>query len=458
MSELTANLHDKLSRQVLVPMMRWQQVARPSKRPFMFAYREARRFRQSTAAWSNDRKRDWILASLRVQLRRAYLETGYYRDLFDRIGFDPRADFGFDDFKKIPPLERNDVHQAGRALVSSGVPAHLLRKRATGGATLVPTEVWIGPQESAWSESGREYFMSLIGLPPGSRTGMLWGHHLDPVASDRLFDRLVALTYNTCWLDCFRLSEERLEAVHREFTRRRPACIIAYASALGHLAEHILERGYRPDYPARCFITGAEKLIPAHREMIERAFGRPVHERYGSRDVGSIGFQLTPQERLAYTIDWANVLVEPESDAADAAILITKLHADGMPMIRYRIGDVGRFPTGSRPGHPALSLADVLGRQTDRVWLPDGRWIHGNQLPHLMKDFPVREYMFVQRSDYSIDLKIAPRPDFNDDSRRRIHATVTTSLPGIKVRIETVEAIPRTLANKWQFVVSEVQR
>lgn len=445
------------SRHVLVPMMRWQQIARMNKRPSMFAYREARRFRQSTAAWSNDRKHDWVLARLQVQLRRANAETSYYRDLFSRIGFDPRADFSFDDFAQLPTLERKDVELAGRALVSSRIPEHLLRKNATGGSTGVPTEVWIGPEESAWSDSGREYFMSLIGLPPGSRTGMLWGHHLDPVASDRLFDRVVAFTYNTHWLDCFRLSPERLEAIHREFTRRRPDCIIAYASALGHLAEHILERGYTPNYPSKCLITGAEKLIPAHREMIERAFARPVHERYGSRDVGSIGFQLTPRESLTYTIDWANVLVEPESFEPDAALLITKLHADGMPMVRYRIGDMGRFGAGSSPGHPALSLTDVLGRQADRVWLPDGRWIHGNQIPHLMKDFPVREFMLVQRDDYSVDVKIAPKPDFDDDSRSRIHATLTTSLPGVDVRVETVEAITRTRANKWRIVVSEVK-
>jgi phenylacetate-CoA ligase len=457
MHELSAKLHDALATRILVPALRWQQVVRPDKRPFMFAYREARRFRQSTIGWSEEVKRDWILTRLRLQLRRAYAETSYYHELFGRIGFDPRADFSFADFAQLPPLERNDIHKAGDALVSSIIPAHQLRKNATGGSTGVPTEVWMGPEESAWSDSGREHFVSLIGLPPGTRTGMFWGHHLDPVASDRIFDRLVAFTYNLRWLDCFRLSAEKLEAVHREFTRQRPACVIAYASALGHLAEHILERGYRPAYPTRCFITGAEKLIPEHRELIERAFARPVHERYGSRDVGSIGFQLRPQESPCYTIDWANLLVEPESDEADSAILITKLHADGMPMIRYRIDDLGRFPEGSHPGHPALSLSAVLGRRIDRVWLRDGRWIHGIQLPHLMKDFPVREFMFVQYSDYSVEVKIAPKPEFNDDSRRLIQAAITANLPGLDVRVVIVDAIPRTRASKWRPVISEVQ-
>src|SRR6185295_19647117 len=102
--------------------------------------------------------------------------------------------------------------------------------------------------------------------------------------SDRFRDRLSAFVHNIRWFDCFRLSSKILESYHREFERWQPACIIAYASALGDLAEHVLRRGHKPSYPVCCFVTGAEKLLAGHREAIESAFGRPVHERYGSRD------------------------------------------------------------------------------------------------------------------------------------------------------------------------------
>jgi phenylacetate-CoA ligase len=252
------------------------------------------------------------------------------------------------------------------------------------------------------------------------------------------------------------MSPDTLERYHAEFERLRPAGIVAYASALGHLAEHILERGYKPRYPTCSLVTGAEKLLPAYREKIETAFGRPVHERYGSRDAGLIGFQLTPRDTLDYTIDWANIFVEPESDELNAPILITKLHADGMPMIRYRIGDAARFPKGSHPGSPCFSLPEVLGRMTDRVWLPSGQWINGIQLPHLLKDHPVREFMFHQRADYSVLLKIVPKDNFSTDNRRAIQETVSANLPGLDVRLELVDDIPRTKANKWRPVLTEV--
>ncbi len=446
-----------LSLKVLVPFSHLQQLARPSRRPFAAAFREGRRFRRESATWSLDRRREWMLQRLRKLVRRAYHETVYYRELFDRIGFDPHASFSFEDYARLPVLEREDVQRAGASLVSRAIPADQLRKDATGGSTGVPTEIWLGPEERGWRESGGEYFMERFGVPSGSRTGSLWGHHLDPMASDSLRDRYRDFVANARWFDCLRLSPAVLERYHQEFSRFRPASIVAYASALAHLAEYLLEQGLKPNYPTRCMVTGAEKLLPYHRAAIEMVFSKPVHERYGSRDAGYIAFQMAPWQSLDYEVDWANILVEPESDEPDSAILVTKLHSDGMPMLRYRVGDLGRFPEGSEPGKPVFVLHEVLGRETDRIWLPDGRWITGLQIPHLIKDFPVYEYMCQQRADYGVELKIVPKNGFGEDSRQQILALLEPNLPGLSVSITLTDQIPRTRANKWRPVVSEVK-
>jgi phenylacetate-CoA ligase len=454
---ITAKAHELLSRNLLLPLWRAQRHIRPSRRPVASAISDGLRFRRVAAAWSDEQKRQWILERLRFSVRRAYRDTPHYRDVFYRAGFDPFADFSFDDFARLPVLERDDLRAAGPRLISQAVPPEQLKKDATGGSTGVPTEVWIGPEEMGWKESGGEYFMQSIGVPTGTRTAMLWGHHLDPHGRDTWRERYHGFETNSRWFDCLRLSPETLESYHREFERWQPACIVAYASAVGHLAEYVLERGYEANYPTRGFVTGAEKLLPEHREMITRAFGRPVHERYGGRDVGYIAFQMHPAATLDYEVDWANVLVEPETSEAESSLLITKLHGDGMPMIRYRVGDIGRFPQASQPGHPALILHEVVGRDTDRIWLPDGRWITGLQIPHMMKDYPVREYMFTQRCDYSVEIKIVPKSEFSDHSRRHMLATVQANLPGLKIAAALVDEIPRTKANKWRPVVSEVE-
>jgi phenylacetate-CoA ligase len=300
-----------------------------------------------------------------------------------------------------------------------------------------------------------EHFFRTLGVPEGSRTALFWGHHLDPKATDSLRDRYQAFVSNIRWFDSLRLSPEILEEYHRELERFKPACIIAYASPLGYLAEHILARGHKPSYPTGCLITGGEKLWSRHRSLINEAFGVPVHERYGSRDAGCLGVQLDPNS-LAYTIDWSYTMVEPELPGPESPILVTKLRADAMPMIRYRIGDVGRFDAGSKPGHPTLVLSDVLGRELDRIAMPDGRWVAGQQVPHLLKDYPVREFLFWQREDHSVELQLVPQKEFDEHSLNKIMQILTANLPGLPIRIELKESVVRTKSNKWRPVISEV--
>ena len=422
----------------------------------MLVFNRGLRFRTDAARWPVERKREWILRQLRVTVRRAARETPYYRDLFTAIGFEPGADFDFADFASLPVLERSDVHRAGTALLSAAVPADQLRKDATGGSTGAPTEIWTGPEERGWRESGSEYYMRRVGLPSGSRVALLWGHHLDPVQRRGLRDWLHDFADNVRWFDCLRLSPVTLDAYHRELEQWRPQGVVAYASALAALTEQVDQPAVPATYPSRCFVTGAEKLMPHERSMIERTFGKPVHERYGSRDVGLIGFQTDPLTALDFEVDWSNVLVEPETDEPNSPILVTKLNADAMPMLRYRLGDIGRFPEGSVPGQPAFTLHDILGRTADRIRLPNGQWAHGLGFPHLMKDYPVRDFQVVQRRDHSVEVKIVPRGHFAEESRDAILQLMKANLVGLPVTLMVVDEIAKTKANKRRPVISEL--
>src|SRR6476661_3814731 len=170
---------------------------------------------------------------------------------------------------------------------------------ATGGSSGKPTVVWTGPVERGWGESGIEHFERRVGVQPGDRRALLWGHNLDPVARAGARDRLEDWVENRQWFDCFRLSDGTLLEFHEELERFRPKVMVAYASALGALADTLERAGAKtPGYPTLGFITGAEELYDDQRAMIERVFRRPVYERYGGRDLGLIGAQA-PQSRRA---------------------------------------------------------------------------------------------------------------------------------------------------------------
>jgi phenylacetate-CoA ligase len=452
---MLAAAHDVTSRAVLQPLQRAERRLRPRGRPALRAFDAGLAFRRAAQEWRPERRQAWVLARLQEVARRACVESDFYRDRFRAAGLDPRADFGFDDFARVPPLTRDDVRAHGPRLVSAAVAAGQLRRDATGGSTGQPTEVWLGPEERGWQESANEHYMRRLGLPHGSRTAFLWGHHLDPVTRSGWRQRARDFADNVRWLDCFRLSPPVLARYHAALQRQRPARLVAYASALATLAEEVLAQRWQPRYPTCCCVTGAERLAPWQRALVRTAFGRPVHARYGSRDAGLVAFQVDPDQ--GYEVDWANTLVEPLSADPVAPILVTKLHADGMPMLRYRVGDLGRFPAGSRPGHPTFTLDDVLGRELDRVWLPDGRWVHGIEFPHLMRDHPVREFQVVQHADLSVVVQTVPAAGFGAVHQRRILDTLAANLPGLPLSLQVVDAIARTPAGKLRAVVSAVE-
>ena len=445
-----------LTKNVFIPISHFRRSLRSDMRPVFEAYQEGLKFRRESFDWNDEQKSVWILENLRFSLRRAAKETVYYKELFQKIGFDAKADFSFEDFAKLPILEKEDVQNAGENLITNKIPSENLKKDATGGSTGTPTQIWLGREELGWKESGSDFAFELFDVPKGAKIAYFWGHHLDPQASDSFKDRLQTFMTNVRWFDCFRLSPEVFGDYHEEFENWSPDCIVAYAGALGHFAEYLKENNICPqNYPKKCFVTGAEKLFPAHRKAIEEVFNKPVYERYGGRDFGGLGYQIEPNKNLEFTLDWAWALIEPETEEENSSILVTKLHADGMPLIRYRVGDVGKFPANSKSGHPAFKLKEVVGRDLDRIWLPDGKFIHAIQLPHLMKDFPVGEFMLIQEENYDVEIQVVPKNGFDSNDEAKILQTVRANLEGLNVNLKKVEKIPRTKANKWRPVLSK---
>lgn len=432
------------------------RAVRPATRGGERHFRDGLRFRHDAQDWSDDARRAWTLRRLREVVREAARTTPFYRERLQHIGFDAGRDFDFDDFARLPVLERADVHRDVDRMLSPEVAPQGRRRDGTGGSTGVPLVYYSGPRERGWRLSGQEHFMRRLGVPRGVSTAFLWGHHLDARERTEWRERVRDALTNRRWYDCFRLEPEVLLAYHEEMARTRPACLVAYASALDSLASVLLERGMAADYPQHRIVTGAEKLWPQQRARIERAFPVPVHERYGSREVGLIGMQVATGESPAFEVDWANLLVEPDRDGGEADILVTKLNADAMPMLRYRIGDVGRFPSGSRPGHPALQLTEVHGRILDRLHLPNGRWLHGVGIAHLMKDFPLREFQIRQAADYSIEVVLVPNTGYEPSHGDAILAVLQLNLPGLPMHLTIANEIPRSGANKWRPVLSHV--
>ena len=132
-----------------------------------------------------------------------------------------------------------------------------------------------------------------------------------------------------------------------------------------------------------------------------------------------------------------------------------------MPFIRYRIGDIG-IPSKiySCPCGRGLPLiAKVIGRTTEVFEFYNGTKIAGEMFIHLMKEFPLKEYQFVQVSDRRVILRITRGIDDLASLRARIRTAYRPYLPqDVSLEFEEVDRIEHTTTGKFRFVFRQMSQ
>lgn len=116
----------------------------------------------------------------------------------------------------------------------------------------------------------------------------------------------------------------------------------------------------------RFVLSSYEFLSVIHRRCLERVFGVPVFNLYGSTETGHLLMEdsdgnLVPSDETAF-------LELLDADARGIGeLVVTTLTNDYMPLIRYRIGDLTERWTGSERPHYRLH-----GRAADSARRSDG--------------------------------------------------------------------------------------
>src|ERR1017187_7763616 len=121
-------------------------------------------------------------------------------------------------------------------------------------------------------------------------------------------------------------------------------------------------------FPSLKFILGSYEFVSVvHRRILERVFGVPVFNLYGSTETGHL---LMENARGQMEPCHGNVfyeVIEPDKRGI-GDLVVTTLTNDIMPLIRYRIGDLAQ-----RCEQPYATTYRVHGRATDTLRCRDGR-------------------------------------------------------------------------------------
>jgi phenylacetate-CoA ligase len=360
-------------------------------------------------------------------------------------------------------MSRQDAREHADSIRWTGVPGGAFRYN-TGGSSGQPLIFHFGRTRQASDAACRIRARRWWGVELGEAEAYLWGAPVELNRTDRVKavrDRLL----NQLLLNAFEMSPSRMTEYIDALHAFRPRSVFGYASSVALLAAHARDTGRRLDLPGlKLVCTTGEPLYPHQRELIEEAFRTPVANEYGARDTGFLAQQSPAGQMLA--MSEANILEAldpsgrpvPPGEAGEA--VVTGLHSDAQPFIRYRTGDLVTLSAdGCAEGRGLHVVQDVAGRTTDFVVRADGTVMHALAVIYVLRAVAgVAEFKLVQHALEDVEVLVVPDARWTDVSGRQIVAGLRARLgAGLRVTLREVDHIPAEASGKFRYVVSRVE-
>ncbi|GAB4450793.1 MAG: phenylacetate--CoA ligase family protein [Rhodocyclaceae bacterium] len=455
-SEMAAALRSALARRVVYPLQE-RVLGRPT-----FSYLEELEASQWLAREALERLQYEKLAKL---LGRALEHCPWHAERIRAAGLEAvlgKRPLGAEDLRRLPLMTKQDARENGEAMRWEDVPGGSFPYN-TGGSSGQPLIFRFGRMRQASDAAGRIRARRWWGVDVGDREVYLWGAPVELSKTDRiktLRDRLI----NQLVLNAFEMSAAQMDRYIEAIHAFRPKCVYGYASSLALLAAHARRRGRSLAVPGlRVVCTTGEPLLPHQRELITEAFGAPVANEYGSRDIGFTAHETPSGEMLLMS---ESILLEvldpagrPVAPGEVGEAVMTGLCSDAQPFIRYRTGDMIRL--SERPascGRGLHAVAEVAGRSTDFVVRADGTVMHALAVIYVLRAAPgVAEFKLIQHAIDDVEVLVVADARWGADSHAAVIAGLKARLgEGCRIRLRKVEAIAPEASGKYRYVVSHV--
>ena len=198
----------------------------------------------------------------------------------------------------------------------------------------------------------------------------------------------------------FLLAEEELVRMAGEVAAWRPLFLDLDPVHGVWFALFCERRGLR--FPSVKFILCSYEFVSVvHRKILERVFGVPVFNLYGSTEAGHLLVEAEPGEMRGCEENIFYEIVDLD-DRGIGELLVTTLTNEIMPLLRYRVGDLVQ-----RDGEKYL----VHGRCRDALRRRDGRRVTTLEVDRCFEDVSgLAHYQLRQEKNGECDFKFISDP------------------------------------------------
>ena len=401
---------------------------------------------------------------LRALIKHAYQKVPFYHRLFKQENIAPNDIKTVEDLRKIPILSKNDLRNHFRELIASNAPAYKYGISSTSGSTGKPVTFYLDQQnrEIEYAAKWRQREWADVNIN-------------DKIASFRTFRNWQGINFQSGkprWkynslskeleFNMFGVNNATLAKQVEKLREFRPKLIEGYPSAREVWAKYILDQNIHGISPLA--VQTSSECLYSRRAIIEKAFNCKVYDWYGQSEyVASAGecpegnYHITESGIMEFIKSGEHV-----SDGEIGEIVGTGLYNYSMPLIRYRVTDIGRYSEDRCNCGRGLPIVRSLeGRVSDSILTSDGRILPGVTFEqywrHEISPFaPHLDYVHViQRSDRSILIQMVKKEGYAEKETMAILSGLH-SLLGSEIQVEFEELDLAPIQRKWRFTASEI--
>lgn len=413
------------------------------------------RFLEEAQWWSRERIDLYRVAALKTLARTIYSDVPLYREYMDGRGLTPEVIRSIDDLRILPITTKNSLR--------GGFPGRVTRRTGyktfevtTSGSTGQPFLVRRDTELDGWFRAA--FLLALqwaqwsVGAPH-LQLGMTLTRGLSKTLKDYFFQCHYVSAYD--------LTNQRLDLNLQLLERHSLRHIMGYPGSVYFLAKRAIEQGW--NRPLVSVVTWGDNLTARQRTTIEAAFRTRVHDTYGCGE----GMQVSAQCGCGstYHLHDLDVIVEyldhedqPAAPGQPAHLVLTRLHPGPMPMVRYKVGDIGISGKNRtcECGRALEIMESIEGRDSDVIVTPAGNRLIVHYFTGVLEWFlDVDTFQVVQYEPGAITVRVVPNAAYSASTANRIIATLKDrGAHDLSIEVEVVNQIPLTKGGKRRFVIS----
>ena len=394
--------------------------------------------------YSKERMQMYQVEKLQEMVQLAYTTTSFYRQWFDVAGVKPEDIKNIEDLRKLPILSRDTVRIRGHEMISSAVPASERINHRTSGTTGSGLSVIVSKSALQNVNAHVSRQMQWAGVEPRDWRITMFGARVIPPKQSNPPYWVKNFPGHQIFLSGFHLSDKTIDDYYEFLSIHQDLPIEGFASTLHILSELLAKREKR--LKMKAIFSNGEPMLPFMREIIEDRLGAKVWDAYGQTElVGLIqecaagGFHLASDFGILEILDDTG---NPVEKGQPGNFVWTGLQNEAMPLIRYKIGDIGEWckEQACPCGKYTPLVHPIITRDSDYLKTPNGKIYSPRMINQYLKGANFQYCQIVQKSKYSWVIRYISN-DNNADRQVKVVQSNLENLLGADIKIEIKKAI-----------------